>query len=491
MASFNLQVLNENSNSDKLDNIGNNNTKIENIQSALSWQVGYDTDIGGGKENQDDYFVWQNYALGICVICVLDGHGREVGKIAAVAAKNSMIKFCQDNFMDLLNNPSNWLASAHEVAHNSIKTSFQTELTKQGYEVQEVPEGYLLKRKNSSYPWTCIHGGSSCSIVAIVGCHLYISNVGDSSATLCTNQSVLKRDMIKYIRDSAVNESSFLHANRNLILGSELKNISSNAGSDEVEPQEPSPLTSLTITSEHSPESVYEYVRLAEYRAREEDPEQPALFVVYDTPNCEKSKCQPVFDYGGAPAVVAGRRLPQLTGRGRYYKNVRKEWASLVATPRTARHQDALAFTRSLGDLHLHTYGVTHLPELQKVDISAILRAMPESVPDRFLCVVLASDGVWDNWLFEDVARFVTDPSCVTAVLASSDGAQRVAHSFMQRNALYAKRNFDDQADNATAVLLYVQLNPSPDASLVAESGHGHIARAGGFPAPPAAQPAV
>ena len=37
----------------------------------------------------------------------------------------------------------------------------------------------------------------------------------------------------------------------------------------------------------------------------------------------------------------------------RYYKNVRKEWASLVATPTSARFQDALAFTRSIGDFHL------------------------------------------------------------------------------------------------------------------------------------------
>ena len=50
-----------------------------------------------------------------------------------------------------------------------------------------------------------------------------------------------------------------------------------------------------------------------------------------------------------------------------YYKNVRKEWASLVATPSYARFQDALAFTRSLGDLHLHTYGKdsTHPPKMK------------------------------------------------------------------------------------------------------------------------------
>jgi hypothetical protein len=50
----------------------------------------------------------------------------------------------------------------------------------------------------------------------------------------------------------------------------------------------------------------------------------------------------------------------RVTGNGRYYKNVRSEWATLVTTPPSARFQDALAFTRSLGDLHLHVYGVSN-----------------------------------------------------------------------------------------------------------------------------------
>lgn len=47
-------------------------------RTSLKWQIGYDTDIGGGKENQDDCFVWTNVKEEICVVCVLDGHGREV-----------------------------------------------------------------------------------------------------------------------------------------------------------------------------------------------------------------------------------------------------------------------------------------------------------------------------------------------------------------------------------------------------------------------------
>lgn len=76
------------------------------------------------------------------------------------------------------------------------------------------------------------------------------------------------------------------------------------------------------------------------------------------------------------------------------------------------------------------------------------------------LCLVLATDGVWDNWTYEDVTKFVLDPSCLGAVAAGPDGGSRVAVSFMQRNAVYAKRNFGGQADNATGIVLY--LSPSP-----------------------------
>ena len=70
---------------------------------------------------------------------------------------------------------------------------------------------------------------------------------------------------------------------------------------------------------------------------------------------------------------------PIVTNKGSYYKNVRKEWASLVSTPSSARFQDALAFTRSLGDLHLHTYGVTHYPEVQVLDLRNVFQALTTS----------------------------------------------------------------------------------------------------------------
>lgn len=185
---------------------------------------------------------------------------------------------------------------------------------------------------------------------------------------------------------------------------------------------------------------------------------------------------------------------------------MRREWASLVSTPTYARFQDALAFTRSLGDLHLHTYGVTHLPEVQRIELGPVFARLAEQhaaakaaqtqqqqgqriediregeessnagaatsadavksaaidmVSGSTLCLVLATDGVWDNWLYEDVTRFVMDGSCLNAVAAAADGGRRVTMSFMQRNSTYSKRNFGGQADNATGIVLYISNSPT------------------------------
>ena len=121
-------------------------------------------------------------------------------------------------------------------------------------------------------------------------------------------------------------------------------------------------------------ECPYEFVRLRDFRPREGDTKQPSLNVVYDTPSHEKARCPSVF-------VLNDDGSPIVTNKGSYYKNVRKEWASLVSTPSSARFQDALAFTRSLGDLHLHTYGVTHYPEVQVLDLRNVFQSLTTTSP--------------------------------------------------------------------------------------------------------------
>lgn len=331
-----------------------------------SWQVGLETDIGGGRENQDDCFVWIKRDDNLIVLCVLDGHGREVGKIASESAKACLFKHLDDNYSKLLESPSEFLVTAHGIAHDHIRNSFRTELKRQGYDVITTADGYLMKRKQSTDCWSCVHGGTSCSIVALVRNELYIANVGDSTGILCSSYGVLSQADLKYVQDAAV-ASELSRPNL------QTHDVPSSSGAVKVAASPSSPASpdagtsgsppascgggdsgsnnsTLVITAEHSPECPYEYGRLLRYRAREGSPQVPALVVVYDSSTNDKSRCAPVFerDEGGQPFV---------TNKGSYYKNVRKEWASLVSTPPYAQFQDALAFTRSLGDLHLHTYG--------------------------------------------------------------------------------------------------------------------------------------
>lgn len=153
-------------------------------------------------------------------------------------------------------------------------------------------------------------------------------------------------------------------------------------------------MTKLTATqAEHSPESMSEFLRVRDSQPSKQDNTQPDLRFVYDVfdtrnQSIPKYQCPPIFQVDARdPTNVS------CNGAGYYYKNVRSEWATLVSTPPHARFQDALAFTRSLGDFHLHVYGVSHVPEVQEYN----LNEMHEPFNDGAKCSVIfvCTDGVW------------------------------------------------------------------------------------------------
>ena len=71
---------------------------------------------------------------------------------------------------------------------------------------------------------------------------------------------------------------------------------------------------------------------------------------------------------------------------------------------------------------------------------------------------MLCSDGIWDNWIYEHVGKFVFDKSCLNAIEKDKEnGAQRVTNSFMARNRTFAKKNFGGNSDNATGIVVYIE----------------------------------
>lgn len=174
---------------------------------------------------------------------------------------------------------------------------------------------------------------------------------------------------------------------------------------------------------------------------------------VYDNQSCEKHLCSPIYIKDEYDEFTK-------TDKGHYYKNVSKEWASVVSSP---SGDDALAMSRSLGDLSLKRYGVIANPDIQCIDLELIFNNLEQHTilnnleQSNIICVVTATDGLWDNWIDDHVCKFVMDPSCLKAIIDKpEDGAQRVAKSLMMRNDMFAKKNFGSSRDNATCLVTYI-----------------------------------
>lgn len=105
-----------------LGTAGGTGTPVGASPSTFEVRLGGLTDPGvPGKNNQDDFFVWdsgdgQNFILG-----VLDGHGRDLGSLAANVAKRSLQAELSAGFDKIRADPHTTLVTAFENAHLAVK----------------------------------------------------------------------------------------------------------------------------------------------------------------------------------------------------------------------------------------------------------------------------------------------------------------------------------------------------------------------------------
>ena len=301
--------------------------------------------------------------------------------------------------------------------------------------------GVIIKNKHEFLGWNEQRGGTTFSIIILIGRKIYMANVGDSSGLLCCKHPILKPSYIKYEKDAA-NPTKEMR----------------------VEDIETSPSTYIELTCDHSPESIDEYIRMRTFKCSDENPNHAELLCVYDNQHKHKPRCPHVFDISesGIPTIR------QDDGKfEHYHKNVRKEKASYVSD---RGGDNVLSVTRALGDFKLQTLGLSNKPEIQSIDLEPIFEQLKiqidaakvdteivKSADPMSVCVVLCTDGVWDNWIYDHVCKFVMDPSCLNAIVADTEkGAARVAKSFMLRNQTFARKNFGDGSDNATGIVMYI-----------------------------------
>ena len=240
-------------------------------------------------------FIWERREENVFVMGILDGHGREVGKVAAQAARKAFLNYFDENYQDLFVDPVSCLHNSFLCAHAAIKRAFVLYYERIGSVVTEAEEGYLMKKKAGAQAWSCVHGGSSCSVIALVGNYLYSANVGDSSVTMCTGTPIRTAGLMEDVVDLGITSLPDYNPNAPLVA----------AMVDDVDAANDKTST-IIVSAEHSPESPEEFYRMRRFRARDSDSMQTSLHVVYDSPSVEKVLCPPVFfvDTDGTATVT-------------------------------------------------------------------------------------------------------------------------------------------------------------------------------------------
>jgi serine/threonine protein phosphatase PrpC len=400
----------------------------------LTLQVGWETDKGGCSYNQDRkaYIPIEDG----CLIAVADGHGIN-GEDSAEIAVKSLEKYVQDKMSDLLKDQVAFLDNACEYIHG------------------EIIKGITNPR--------C---GTTFSVILLLGKKIWIANVGDSTGILCAKHNIFKPSHLKFEKDTAVSEKVVISSDEGVKLSDY-----------------------IVLTDEgHSPENIEEYKRMRKFMCSEDNPNHAELLCVYDIQYETKKFCPPIFNISedGEPTL-----RPDDGSFNYYHKNVRKDKGTYVCV---RDGENALSSTRSFGDIALNKLGVSNKPVISSMDLEIIFKDLntareeadrnrkeefkrhldaittslngvasngvtPNEVePDPMsVCVVLCSDGVWDNWQYGHVQKFVMDKSCLKAVENDKrDGCQRVCKSFMLRNQTFATRNFGRNSDNATGIVMYI-----------------------------------
>eukprot|EP00743_Colponemidia_sp_Colp-15_P008549 GILK01009304.1.p1 GENE.GILK01009304.1~~GILK01009304.1.p1 ORF type:complete len:714 (+),score=84.84 GILK01009304.1:67-2208(+) len=454
------------------------------------FQISYhgDTDIGSLRENQDSHFFVKKDGRTV-VMGVFDGHGQE-GRMVSQVAKATMESFfaSDKNMRALKLDPNRVMKEVFALAQQSIKDALIKSLTARGYELRE-KEGYLVIVRKGSHGANAkeceevlVTGGTTASVMAVIdGEQLVVANVGDSHGYIggITNDvyeventspqsSVPKFYAIRVTADHTPTnpaEVDKMNPKAPLRFVYHLLNRGARQCPDLYLSPSSSDTTSTTTTTTVDMASTSQPFNgplagssnATVPSSSGFSPLQRTLSLVSRNASNQSAGAaagsgggRPRWAHGGSHKLQMNVPPP-----GAYYKSVRKEWATYVTSKASTQFSDSLTMTRSLGDFYLQSLGLSSEPEVMTCRLHPCHRVL-----------VLASDGLWDNWHYQDLFKMLLKPEYVVSQRVE-DAVSRV----MMLNRSFAKEHFGDNTDNTTVLIAYLQAPPSPSNSPVASSG--------------------
>jgi len=178
------------------------------------------------------------------------------------------------------------------------------------------------------------------------------------------------------------------------------------------------------LSENHNPDSKKEFDRIRDLDSKEY-PEK--LELVYETHRGD----QKIFDNDGSKI---SKFLSNPWGNGLTPINIRYEPATRAVG---GNDKIRIAMTRSLGDFRGEKFGLSHEPAV----------TFKKAPKDCIICV--ASDGLWDNWKYEDFSSYLTKlkDKPIESVLS-----QTMTETIKKGTANFGGKNIDD----TTCVLCFI-----------------------------------
>jgi serine/threonine protein phosphatase PrpC len=114
---------------------------------------------------------------------------------------------------------------------------------------------------------------------------------------------------------------------------------------------------------------------------------------------------------------------------------VRYEPAVYAVTPRNvSKDSTCIAMTRALGDFYAHQFGLSWVPSIGVQKVKAGERPI----------VLLASDGIWDCWKYEDFMGFVNDCAYKHKQTIAELGDTVLTESIKRAITNFGSKHYDD-----------------------------------------------
>ena len=367
----------------------------------------------GAKTYQEDS--WLTYispSESVYIGAVFDGHGGYNGTVASCTARDYLHRFCQANASELEGwSSEEWqqlLRDLFERMHAEIKRRFvedsetsNTHANSMAGGKRYVDEKGIVRSANGDP----VHGGSTATVIVMKQdreagtATLITANVGDSTALL------LPRD----------GEHSFL-------------------------------------SIDHGPENPEEYARICQLPASQHP--LKLLFVYDKTNQLRKYDCPLVF-LQPSPSQPSQRDPVYVSnpwGHGLHPTNVRYEPAVYAVTPKAVvKDSTCIAMTRALGDFYAHQFGLSWVPSITAKQLvvkgssgASGSSGGEEAVEAEGFVVVLASDGIWDCWKYEEFHAYLCALLFERRLSVGAMGETALDESMERAIANFGNKHYDD-----------------------------------------------